>query len=112
MSGKTWDHLDADDQRLVVLALIDSVPARRHVRSYLLSGGGCEQNAEMICGVIGRVEKTVIDCPDPRALAEFYCQVLGMKVNEDTDGWVVIGCAPGFRQLAFQRCRLACSAVV
>jgi hypothetical protein len=22
--------------------------------------------------VIGRLEKTVIDCPDPRALAEFY----------------------------------------
>jgi catechol 2,3-dioxygenase-like lactoylglutathione lyase family enzyme len=28
---------------------------------------------------------TVIDCPDPRALAEFYCQVLGMRVNEDID---------------------------
>ena len=26
-------------------------------------------------GVIGRYEKTVIDCPDPRALAKFYCQV-------------------------------------
>jgi catechol 2,3-dioxygenase-like lactoylglutathione lyase family enzyme len=39
--------------------------------------------------VIGRLEKTVIDCPDPRALAEFYCQVLGMRINEDMDGWVV-----------------------
>jgi hypothetical protein len=27
--------------------------------------------------VIGCLEKTVIDCPDPRALAEFYCPVLG-----------------------------------
>jgi catechol 2,3-dioxygenase-like lactoylglutathione lyase family enzyme len=53
--------------------------------------------------VIGRLEKTVIDCPDPRALAEFYCQVLGMRINEDIDGWVVIGSAPGLRQLAFQR---------
>jgi catechol 2,3-dioxygenase-like lactoylglutathione lyase family enzyme len=52
---------------------------------------------------IGRLEKTVIDCPDPRALAEFYCQVLGMQVNEDIDGWVVIGVEPGRRQLAFQR---------
>src|ERR1700691_3926993 len=42
--------------------------------------------------VIGRLEKTVIDCP-----------VLGMRVNEDIDGWVVIGSAPGLRQLAFQR---------
>jgi catechol 2,3-dioxygenase-like lactoylglutathione lyase family enzyme len=53
--------------------------------------------------MIGRLEKTVIDCPDPRALAGFYCQVLGMRVNEDIDGWVVIGSEPGLRQLAFQR---------
>jgi catechol 2,3-dioxygenase-like lactoylglutathione lyase family enzyme len=52
--------------------------------------------------VIGRLEKTVIDCPDPRALARFYCQVLGMQVNEDIDGWVVIGTEPRLRQLAFQ----------
>jgi catechol 2,3-dioxygenase-like lactoylglutathione lyase family enzyme len=52
--------------------------------------------------VIGRLEKTVIDCPDPRALAQFYCQVLGMHINEDIDGWVVIGLQPGLRQLAFQ----------
>jgi Glyoxalase-like domain len=26
-----------------------------------------------------------------------------MRVNEDTSGWVVIGSAPGLRQLAFQR---------
>jgi catechol 2,3-dioxygenase-like lactoylglutathione lyase family enzyme len=53
--------------------------------------------------VIGHIEKTVIDCPDPRALAEFYCHVLGMRVNEDLDDWVVIGTWPGLRQLAFQR---------
>jgi catechol 2,3-dioxygenase-like lactoylglutathione lyase family enzyme len=53
--------------------------------------------------VIGCLEKTVIDCPDPRALAGFYCRVLGMRVNEDLDGWVVIGLEPGLRQLAFQR---------
>jgi hypothetical protein len=41
--------------------------------------------------VIGRLENTVLDCPDPRALAEFYCQVLGMRANEDDGDWVVIG---------------------
>ena len=42
--------------------------------------------------MIGRLEKTVLDCPDPRALAAFYAELLGMRVNEDTDGdWVVIG---------------------
>jgi catechol 2,3-dioxygenase-like lactoylglutathione lyase family enzyme len=53
---------------------------------------------------IGRIEKTVLDCPDPRALAAFYGAVLGMQVNEDTDGdWVVIGRETGLRELAFQR---------
>jgi catechol 2,3-dioxygenase-like lactoylglutathione lyase family enzyme len=54
--------------------------------------------------MIGRLEKTVLDCPEPRALAAFYGEVLGMRVNEDTDGaWVVIGREPGMRELAFQR---------
>jgi hypothetical protein len=26
--------------------------------------------------MIGRLEKTVLDCPDPRALAAFYAEVL------------------------------------
>lgn len=54
--------------------------------------------------MIGRLEKTVLDCPDPRALAAFYAEILGMRVNEDTNGaWVVIGREPGWRELAFQR---------
>ncbi|HEX8970870.1 VOC family protein [Oryzihumus sp.] len=39
--------------------------------------------------MIGRLEKTVIDCPDPPRLADFYCQVL-MQVTEDREDWVVI----------------------
>jgi catechol 2,3-dioxygenase-like lactoylglutathione lyase family enzyme len=54
-------------------------------------------------GMVGRLEKTVLDCPDPRALAAFYAAVLGMRVNEDSDDWVVIGLRQGDRQLAFQR---------
>jgi catechol 2,3-dioxygenase-like lactoylglutathione lyase family enzyme len=53
--------------------------------------------------MIGWLEKTVLDCPDPRALADFYAGLLGMRVNEDGDDWVVIGLRPGDRQLAFQR---------
>jgi catechol 2,3-dioxygenase-like lactoylglutathione lyase family enzyme len=53
--------------------------------------------------MIGRLEKTVFDCPDPRALAGFYASVLGMRINEDLGDWVVIGSEPGMRQLAFQR---------
>src|SRR3978361_544879 len=53
--------------------------------------------------MIGRVEKTVLDCPDPRALAAFYAELLGMRVNEDEDDWQVIGRDRGWRELAFQR---------
>jgi catechol 2,3-dioxygenase-like lactoylglutathione lyase family enzyme len=53
--------------------------------------------------MIGRLEKTVIDCPEPRGLAAFYAELLGMRVNEDSDDWVVIGRVPGARELAFQR---------
>ena len=53
--------------------------------------------------MIGRLEKTVVDCPDPRALAAFYAEVLGMEVLEDEPDWVVIGSAPAMRELAFQR---------
>jgi catechol 2,3-dioxygenase-like lactoylglutathione lyase family enzyme len=53
--------------------------------------------------MIGRLEKTVLDCPDPQALAAFYAEILGMRVNEDDGDWVVIGREPGMRELAFQR---------
>jgi hypothetical protein len=33
--------------------------------------------------LIGRLEKTVLDCPDPRSLARFYADLLGMRINED-----------------------------
>jgi catechol 2,3-dioxygenase-like lactoylglutathione lyase family enzyme len=50
-----------------------------------------------------RLEKTVIDCPDPRLLALFYAELLSMRVNEDDGDWVVIGRDEGRRELAFQR---------
>lgn len=50
---------------------------------------------------------TVLDCPDPAALARFYAAVLGWEVDEDPFGagggdWVEVN-GPGGRQLAFQR---------
>jgi catechol 2,3-dioxygenase-like lactoylglutathione lyase family enzyme len=53
--------------------------------------------------LIGRLEKTVLDCPDPQALAAFYGEILGMRINEDDGDWVVIGREAGMRELAFQR---------
>jgi catechol 2,3-dioxygenase-like lactoylglutathione lyase family enzyme len=53
--------------------------------------------------MIGRLEKTVIDCPDPRALAEFYAEMLGLRIVEDHPDWVAIGLDRSARVLAFQR---------
>ena len=50
-----------------------------------------------------QLEKPVIDCPDPRSLAGFYARLLGMRVLESAPDWVVVGRAPGMRELAFQR---------
>jgi catechol 2,3-dioxygenase-like lactoylglutathione lyase family enzyme len=48
-----------------------------------------------------RIRSVVLDCPDPRALAEFYSDVLGGQVTSVDDDWVVLS-VDGLR-LAFQR---------
>ncbi|WP_238451706.1 VOC family protein [Micromonospora sp. 4G55] len=48
--------------------------------------------------MIGQLRSTVIDCPDPRALAGFYAELLGLPLveeNSDGDDWVVLGGSPG-----------------
>jgi hypothetical protein len=50
-----------------------------------------------------RLEKTVVECPEPRVLADFYAALLEMLVLEERDDWVVIGREPGMRELAFMR---------
>lgn len=53
--------------------------------------------------MIGQLEKVVFDYQDPRALAAFYAQVLGMHVLEDEQNWVVIGREEHMREVAFQQ---------
>jgi catechol 2,3-dioxygenase-like lactoylglutathione lyase family enzyme len=48
----------------------------------------------MLLPVIGRVEKTVLDCADPQALAAFYARLLGFRVNEDDGHWQKDPAAP------------------
>ncbi|MFI5526773.1 VOC family protein [Streptomyces platensis] len=43
-----------------------------------------------------------LDCPDPRALANFYAQVLDWQVTGGDDEWIEIA-GPTGRTLAFQR---------
>jgi catechol 2,3-dioxygenase-like lactoylglutathione lyase family enzyme len=53
--------------------------------------------------MIGRLESVVIDCPEPRALARFYRELLGMQVVDEQDDWVTLGAADGAPSLAFQQ---------
>lgn len=49
---------------------------------------------------LARMRSVVLDCPDPRALAEFYRAVLGGHVTFAEEDWVVLT-VDGLR-LAFQ----------
>ena len=55
--------------------------------------------------MIGRLDTVVIDCPDPRALAGFYCELLGMHLVADDDGddWVTIRTDSDAPAVAFQK---------
>lgn len=50
---------------------------------------------------IATLHSFVFDCPDPRALAEFYKELLGWEIVRDDTDWVVIGDG-GPVQMAFQ----------
>lgn len=54
--------------------------------------------------MVGSWQAVVIDCDDPDSLASFYEQLLGMvRVQHDSDDWVVIGDAADRPGIAFQR---------
>ena len=44
-----------------------------------------------------RISELVIDCHDPKLLADFWCQVLGFRVLEEEDGYVEIGPEEGVK---------------
>jgi len=52
--------------------------------------------------VIGRIDEVVVDCARPKALAEFWCAVLGGQLRERTEAWCYID-PPGWTRLAFQQ---------
>lgn len=49
---------------------------------------------------LARMRSVVLDCPDPRSLAEFYRAVVGGEITAAEDDWVVLT-VDGLR-LAFQ----------
>ncbi len=53
---------------------------------------------------VGRFDTVVIDCPDPRALAEFYADLLGQDIADDgDDSWQSLNGDGSGVSLAFQR---------
>jgi catechol 2,3-dioxygenase-like lactoylglutathione lyase family enzyme len=52
--------------------------------------------------MIGRLHSVVIDCPDPKVLAEFYSAVLGTSVTKSDDDWWQIDDGQGGK-LSFQQ---------
>jgi hypothetical protein len=54
--------------------------------------------------MIGILDMVVIDCPEPSVLAEFYAEVLGVKVLFADESWAEIDAQVGPRPLmAFQK---------
>jgi catechol 2,3-dioxygenase-like lactoylglutathione lyase family enzyme len=53
--------------------------------------------------MIGRLDSVVLDCPEPRALADFYCELLGMHLIKDEGDWVTLRTDSDAPSLAFQR---------
>ena len=51
---------------------------------------------------IARFSLIALDCPDPRALAEFYAQLTGFDLDHDGGDWVQLRSDTG-ATLAFQR---------
>lgn len=51
--------------------------------------------------MIAELECVVLDCPDPKALADFYAQLIGGKVTVEEEDWVTLSTAHG-AHLAFQ----------
>ncbi|MFI6047841.1 VOC family protein [Nocardia sp. NPDC051321] len=51
---------------------------------------------------VGRLRSVVLDCPEPRKLAEFYIGLLGLELTEnEDDSWVVTVDGEG-RRIVFQ----------
>jgi catechol 2,3-dioxygenase-like lactoylglutathione lyase family enzyme len=51
---------------------------------------------------IGRLHHLILDCPDPRALADFYSALLGQPITYDSDDFVVVAASDTTSGLGFQ----------
>ncbi|MFC4335529.1 VOC family protein [Salininema proteolyticum] len=49
-----------------------------------------------------RLHTTVLDCPDPNALADFYQALLGLERLESEEDWASVGPSQTDKRLGFQ----------
>lgn len=52
--------------------------------------------------VYGRLHHVILDCPDPKALAEFYSALLNQPITYESDDFVVVAMDTSSSGLAFQ----------
>jgi len=52
--------------------------------------------------MIGRLHHVILDCPDPKGLAQFYAALLGQSITDESAGWVVVASDDTSSGLAFQ----------
>ena len=52
---------------------------------------------------IARLRSTVLDCPEPLRLAEFYAALVGWQVTAAEDDWVVVSDGGRHPRLCFQQ---------
>ncbi|AGZ42693.1 VOC family protein [Actinoplanes friuliensis] len=52
---------------------------------------------------LGRLHHTIVDCPDPLALATFYSHLLGTPITYRDDDFAVVSTSDRASGLAFQR---------
>jgi catechol 2,3-dioxygenase-like lactoylglutathione lyase family enzyme len=53
--------------------------------------------------MIGRLHHTIIDCPDPGSLAQFYSRLLGLPVTFQSDDFAVVAQSDRTSGIGFQR---------
>ncbi|MFD6156325.1 VOC family protein [Nocardia sp. NPDC060256] len=51
---------------------------------------------------VGRLRSVVLDCPEPRKLAEFYIALLGLELTENEDDTWVVTVDDDGRRIVFQ----------
>lgn len=52
--------------------------------------------------MIGRLHHVIVDCPDPRVLAAFYSELIGLPVTWEEEDFVVIAANERTSGVAFQ----------